>query len=142
MNAWLRLSAAGSLSTLSGSGRSFLQSEHLDGSEAVVEGVHPNGNPDAAGFFAGEAEEESEAKDVGDDGEGVLDVENGPEEGGDEKGSPEAEAGEAPATPEGTPEDEFFDKGSADADAEIEEEGDVGGFCHPDHGVILSLIHI
>jgi len=119
--------------------RGILEPKHLDGGEAIVEGVHPDGDPEVAGFFAGETEEEAEAKDVGDNGGGVLNVEDGPEEGGDEEGAPEAEAGEAPAAPKGTTEDEFFDKGRADANAEVEEKGDVGGARHLDHGIVGSI---
>ncbi len=59
------------------------------GCEAIVEGMHPDGDPEVAGFLAGDAEDESEAEDVGNDDGGVLDMEDGPEEGGEEEGAGE-----------------------------------------------------
>ena len=49
------------------------------------------------------------------------------------------EAGFTPATPESSPEHEFFDEGSADGDAENEEEWDLGGLAHSNHGVVGSI---
>ncbi len=79
--------------------------------------MHPDGDPEVAGEFASESENESETEDVGDDDAGVLDVKDGPEKGSEEKGTEEAEAGGSPAAPEDATEHEFFDEGCAYGDA-------------------------
>lgn len=55
-----------------------LEVEHGKGGDAVVDEVHPNGDPQASGEFAGQPEEEAEDEDVADDHDGVLQVEGRP----------------------------------------------------------------
>ena len=113
-----------------------LNTKHAEGGEAIVEGVHPDGNPEAAGFFAGEAHEDAKRENVADGDEGILEMECGPAEGGEKDGSPESKAGFAPTPVEDAPEHEFFDKGGCDSNTEIEENGKLRGVRHLGHGGI------